>query len=157
MFSYLSSRFDVSLFLSHPLLIPFQLHVQNWKHVCEDLNFEVWSSHVSFTEFIDWMMRVSHVELECHLWNMFALGSCPNYETYLILTKNNTHGQQNLPSRSQVLVSFYEDQIHLGASFSSFVSNFNWMGLCAHHFLKYNVQGSPCHVGDPDDDLRWRL
>ena len=33
------------------------------------------------SNFIDQMMDVSHNGLECHLWSMFALYCCQNYET----------------------------------------------------------------------------
>ena len=45
----------------------------------------------------------------------------------------NIHGQEN---SAQVLMTFYEDQIHLETSFS-FLSNRNLKGTCAYLFLKY--------------------
>ena len=33
------------------------------------------------SKFIDWMMGVSNIELECHLWSMFDLGCVPKLAT----------------------------------------------------------------------------
>jgi hypothetical protein len=62
--------------------------------------FEVASIRSGQSSF-DWMMGISHIELEVCILEHGLLGYCPNQYTHLIRTTCNTYEQESLPPCSK--------------------------------------------------------